>query len=218
MNILGMFAKYWEPGRVKTRLAEGVGQVHAAEVYRLFVATLLGRFATVGQQRQLVYAPNSRQLEMEQAAGEHWQVLPQAEGDLGQRMQTFFDQAFAAGASRVVLIGSDSPLLPLEYMEHAFEALDDHDLVLGPSHDGGYYLVGAATHTPPIFEGVAWSTSAVLSQTLERATSAGLRHKLLPTWYDIDQLTDLQHLNERLTETNAWPELLAAVRRALQAS
>ena len=215
MNLLGMFAKYWEAGHVKTRLAAGIGEAQAAEIYRLFVATLVERFATTADARQLVYAPLERAAEMKSAAGMHWQVVAQSDGDLGQRIHSFFEQSLAGGAERVVLIGSDSPTLPVEFVDDAFEMLRDHDLVLGPSHDGGYYLVGASARTPPIFTGVDWSTSRVLQQTLARAAAARLRHKLLPKWYDVDTRDDLDHLIRSLDQSPTFQPLQAAIQSAL---
>src|SRR4029453_10402983 len=89
-----------------------------------------------------------------------WELVPQTDGDLGKRMQTFFVTALGR-AERVVLIGSDSPDLPREVLPQAFDALASHDVVLGPAADGGYYLLGIARRIPAIFEGIAWSSRDV---------------------------------------------------------
>ena len=90
-----------------------------------------------------------------------------------------------------MLIGSDSPTLPGHLLDMASRALATHDVVLGPATDGGYYPIGLQTPRPGIFEGIDWSTGAVLEQTLTRCRDAGLRVFFLPTWYDIDTATDL---------------------------
>jgi hypothetical protein len=96
----------------------------------------------------------------------------------------------------VVIIGSDSPTLPRQFLVDAFARLRTCDVVLGPSVDGGYCLIGARVAVPELFTGIAWSTPEVLPETLRRL--AGYSHWLLPTWYDVDDAADLEHLREQL--------------------
>ena len=196
-TLLGMFAKYWQPGQVKTRLAASIGQERAAAVQRLFVETLVRRFRAAADHCCLVYSPAERREEFRLAAGPNWKVEPQGEGDLGKRMERFF-AASLPRAERVVLIGSDSPDLPLECLQQAFEALATHDVVLGPATDGGYYLVGAARRVPPIFEGIDWSTPDVWTQTVARLTAASIAWQTLPPWCDVDDQRGLQSLAFRI--------------------
>ncbi len=125
----------------------------ASLLYRRFLVTLLRRFDHVAQRRVLAYTPPERRAEFALVASDAWTLDAQVSGDLGKRMQHYFAEAFRRGADRVVLIGSDSPTLPLEYVTGAFQLLDTFPVVLGPSADGGYYLVGAAGEVPPIFAG-----------------------------------------------------------------
>ncbi len=163
----GMFAKFWQPGAVKTRLGETIGSEAAAALYRESLRTLLVRFASVAASRELVFTPGDRQAEFRLLASQAWQLEEQGTGDLGQRMARFFERAFASGRSRVVLIGSDSPTVPSSWVDRAFDALDHHRVVLGPSEDGGYYLVGArGDRVPPIFFDIDWSTAQVWPQTV----------------------------------------------------
>lgn len=192
-----MFAKYWEPGQVKSRLAASIGPERAASVQRLFVETLARRFGTVADQRQLVYSPADKRDEFRRAIGRQWDLEEQAAGDLGKRLQRFFAAALAR-AERVVLIGSDSPDLPVAFVDEAFAALATHDVVLGPAADGGYYLIGAARRVPPVFEGVSWSTPDVWPQTIAQLQSAGTTWHTLPKWYDVDDQPSLQALAFRL--------------------
>jgi rSAM/selenodomain-associated transferase 1 len=141
----------------------------------------------------LCYTPREVESDFLAVAQSLWEVTPQGEGDLGQRMQAFFERSLRE-ADRVVLIGSDSPDLPSEYLTSALDALETHDVVLGPAADGGYYLVGAARRVPPIFDGIAWSTPAVWQQTMERLQSAGVAWHELPTWYDVDDEQGLRAL------------------------
>lgn len=210
-----MFVKYWEPGRVKTRLAKRIGARPAAVIYRSFVAALVTRFALTGDDRVLCFAPPSQREAFIKAGGSSWRATAQTEGDLGRRMTTFFEQTFARGAERVVLIGSDSPDLPIEYVQQAFRTLEHDDVVLGPTEDGGYYLVGMSGLHVEIFAGIDWSTASVWQQTTERITAANLTSAHLPRWYDVDEAADLARLRARLSAAvgtdTSLAELLAVL-------
>jgi hypothetical protein len=199
VRCFGIFAKYWEPGKVKTRLASGVGADRASQIYRAFVATVSARFAGIADQQTVCYWPADRRQEFAELCGTDWMLIPQASGDLGQRMSLFFEEAFSRGANRVVLIGSDSPTIPREFVERAFTLLEEHDVVLGPTDDGGYYLVGARKRTPAIFEEVSWSTPSVWEQTIARLQAFGLTYAQLPQWYDVDEAADLERLRAELS-------------------
>ncbi len=183
---LGVFAKYWQPGAVKTRLAATIGDAGASRLYKQFVKTLLCRFDTIADRRVLAYAPADTREEFVDLAAGRWELTPQADGNLGQRMSAFFHAALASGSQRVVLIGSDSPTLPVLLVREAFSQLESHDVVLGPSDDGGYYLIGAAGQVPAVFDQITWSTPRVWPQTIERLEHAGVRYFVLPPWYDVD--------------------------------
>ncbi len=115
---------------------------------------------------------------------------------LGERMKNGFLEAFNMGAKRVVLIGSDIPDLSLELTEEAFTSLEENDVVLGPSYDGGYYLIGFTHHTfsPHVFEGIPWSTETVFEKTLRILNQAGQRIHILKHLRDIDTVEDLKHI------------------------
>jgi len=194
----GVFGKYWEPGRVKTRLAAVVGPESASGLYREFLATLLRRFSGAAERCVLAFTPDDRRNAMRQLAGPTWELTPQEGADLGHRMKRYFESAAAAGFDRVLLIGSDSPTLPAKYVEEAYERLATHGVVLGPSADGGYYLVGIAGPLPPIFDDITWSSPDVWRQTCDRLAEAGGRSHVLPTWYDVDEFTDLERLKAEL--------------------
>jgi rSAM/selenodomain-associated transferase 1 len=193
-----MFAKLWQSGQVKTRLARDIGPAAAAATYRAFVQTLVARFAGITSRQLLCYSPPTAAEAFARMPLGDWELAPQASGDLGQRMQHYFQAALDGGYERTLLIGSDSPDLPVKYVAEALEALQTHGVVLGPTEDGGYCLVGcrvgAARAVPPIFGGIAWSTPDVLSQTLARLAAAGLTPHLLPPWYDVDEVADLRRL------------------------
>ena len=209
-TLLGIFAKHWTPGRVKTRLAEAIGDARAAEVHRLFVTAIAQRMGAASDERILAIDPPESEHEFGRALGDSWQVEPQAAGDLGERMAAFFAGGLAR-AGLVVLIGSDSPDLPADYIADAFEALREVDVVLGPAADGGYYLVGAARRVPPIFTGISWSTADVWPQTVRRLTQAGCQWRSLPQWYDVDTFDDLRQLRFRLKDASSADRSLHAL-------
>lgn len=216
---LGMFAKFWQPGRVKTRLAAAIGDAAASEVYKAFVATLLARFESVGSRRVLAYWPRERRDDFACLARPRaWELQPQSDGDLGTRMRSYFEQSFAEGTVRAVLIGSDSPTLPREHIDRAFALLERHSVVLGPSDDGGYYLAGLSGQVPPIFEGIPWSTAEVWNATLARLKAADVDFATLPAWYDVDDVEDLRRLGDGLRRTPETAEELTELRRVVYAA
>lgn len=218
---LGIFAKYWEPGKVKTRLASSIGEVNAARIYEVFVAATIARLSSIESERLLAYSPADEKthLAFANANIDGWSLKPQTSGDLGQRMAAYFDQQFAAGADRVLLLGTDSPNVPLVEVQEAFEHLNTSDVVLGPTEDGGYYLVGAKGQTPPIFENIAWSTPKVLPATVECLKAANLSYATLDPWYDVDEIFDLHRLIEDLRDdcaSDAEPALEILLNHVLE--
>jgi uncharacterized protein len=123
-----------------------------------------------------------------------FELWPQPEVDLGTRMMRFFAEHLTHADDRVVLIGSDSPTLPHEYVEQAFGSLQEAECVVGPAMDGGYYLIGQRGRGRPIFDGIEWSTARVLEQTVARVKDCGARLAVLPPWYDVDTPADWQML------------------------
>ena len=216
---LGMFAKHWQPGTVKTRLATSIGNEAAAALHRHFVQTLLDRFQNIADRHILCFAPADSADSFRQLNLGCWTLEPQASGDLGSRMQLYFSAALPAfplplplgegrgeglatnntPRHRTVLIGSDSPDLPLEYLAEAFDKLRDYPVVLGPTDDGGYYLVGLSQTVPPIFDNIPWSTPEVWPQTIARLTTAKIPYHTLPQWYDVDDIADLRRLHDSLS-------------------
>jgi rSAM/selenodomain-associated transferase 1 len=207
---LAVMAKAARPGEVKTRLAPALGPEGAAELYRCFLVDLVDRLtALAGATPAVAYAPaDAGDLFRQLAPG--FALLPQRGGDLGERLSNLFDDLFAAGHGAALVIGSDLPTLPDAILADAVARVRDPavDLVLGPSEDGGYYLIGMRERRPCLFEGVAWSTDRVLAETRERADGARLRTALLPRWFDVDEPADL----DRLRASLAGPEGSAAPR------
>ena len=194
-RVLGMFAKRPEAGAVKSRLAAVIGPEWAARLYGAFLRDLVARLATMRANRVIAYAPADAHAYFTDLAAGQFRLVVQAPGSLGDRMAGFFSGSFQSGAERVVLIGSDSPDLPLGNVSRAFEELADHDVVLGPSDDGGYYLIGMRRMIPEVFQDIRWSTSNVRTETIERLRGLGIAHALLEAWYDVDVVDDLERLS-----------------------
>jgi rSAM/selenodomain-associated transferase 1 len=218
MHELGIFAKYWAPGEVKTRLARALGGLAAAEIYRNSLVTTLERMRGAADLGVICYSPRQHASDFAALAGDWWALRPQASGDLGQRMAAYFNAAFAAGRHSVVLIGSDSPTLPLERIRLAFESLHTHDAVLGKATDGGYYLIGLARPCPEIFTDIAWSTPQVWEQTTNALSRLGKSWQALEAWSDFDDLDSLRALRQELSNLRPLPavyqSLVAAMERA----
>jgi len=125
-----------------------------------------------------------------------FQCFPQSGADLGERMNTIFDDLWQRGHRNLVLIGSDLPAVPLNILNDAFHALESErrHVVLGPSGDGGYYLVGMNRPTPEIFNEMSWSHDRVFSQTIEKLANLRINFTVLPDWFDLDTVEDIELL------------------------
>jgi uncharacterized protein len=184
-NRLVIFVKAPRPGEVKTRLEKTIGAAGALSAYETLVKTLVKRLAKLPE-AELRYTPDDASAEVQDWIQPGWTAAPQGPGDLGQRLQRAFDQAFASGARHVVIIGSDCPGITPRDIEDAWKALPDHDMVAGPSLDGGYWLIGLRQPQPSLFEGIPWSTERVLGETLKKARDQGLHLHLLRMLTDVD--------------------------------
>lgn len=194
-----VFTRYPQPGKAKTRLIPALGAEGAATLQRQMTEYTLKQVRrwenANGGVSEIWFAgsaePDHDRQQMQTWLGNDRTYQVQASGDLGTRMSQAFAAAFAAGMKRVVTIGTDCPQLDADRISEAFAALHNHDLVLGTATDGGYYLIGLRQPIPELFEGIEWSTSAVLQQTIEIANSLGLKTACLAPLSDIDRPEDL---------------------------
>lgn len=188
-----VFARVPALGRVKSRLAAGVGQPAALAVYRELLAITRTAIAASGVPATVWLADTAgpKPTASEAADWPEMTICCQENGDLGQRMAAAFTAAFAAGAGRVAIIGTDCPGLQAAHLSQAFALLASHDVVLGPATDGGYYLLGLRQPQPELFQHKVWSTDSVLADTLADAQRLGLRVALLPELRDVDTVVDL---------------------------
>lgn len=188
-----VMAKVPRAGEVKTRLARTLGPETACALYRAFIGDLDLRLSRLGLPVLWFHWPEDprfRQLLSGAAI-----VVAQRGGDLGERMEAAFADAFDRGLGPVIMLGADVPHIPLSYVADAARRLaTSDDVVLGPAVDGGYYLVGLRRATPALFRGIAWGTDTVYEATTRRIEDEGVRTGTLPLWFDLDEIWDLKRL------------------------
>ena len=196
-GALIVLAKAPRAGDVKTRLCPPLTPAEAAELYGRMLSDVLAASAEIAHELGLVpivaVQPAQACGEIARGAPVRFRVVPQRGADLGRRMQWAVREACAAGAPRVLLRGSDSPLIDGELVSAALAGLDAADLVLRPDRDGGYGLVGLKRPVPGLFEH-PMSTPTVLADTLANAARLGLGARLLEPGFDVDTLADLRRL------------------------
>jgi rSAM/selenodomain-associated transferase 2/rSAM/selenodomain-associated transferase 1 len=192
-TCLVVMVKYPEPGKVKTRLGREIGMDNAARFYRDFVFRLLTTCSEISCPVVISCHPDRRVSDYQQWLGHEYAYIVQRGNDLGMIMQDSFEQAFDQGFSKVILLGSDVPHLPGDYIEKAVNKLEENDLVIGPALDGGYYLLGMnkTSFNGKIFKEIPWSTSTVFILTLKVVAENNLTKFILPCLRDIDTLDDL---------------------------
>jgi uncharacterized protein len=199
-NAIIIFAKSPASASVKTRLrgllsAETAGRLAEAFLYDTVEAALRLKEARLF----LACSPGRRDPCFQALARRHRITLIDQKGkDLGQRMAAAFRELSRRGFRRILIIGSDLPTLPAPHLRQAFRLLRRQEVVVGPSLDGGYYLIGISQQVPPIFDGIPWSSEEVFSITLEKILKAKVSCGLLPFWYDVDRPEDLRFLRLHL--------------------
>jgi glycosyltransferase A (GT-A) superfamily protein (DUF2064 family) len=235
-----IFGKYPRAGEVKTRLVPPLTFRQAALLYEAFLLDALDRYRTLAPAVEpVLYLANEidiplmeemlrgdlqmgqeepppdplLQKEGGEEEGGGIAIRPQRGHSLGDRLERAFDEAFREGCPAACATGSDHPTLPVEYVRSAFDAMSDCDLAIGPADDGGYYLLGMKQLHRPLFGDLPFSTSRLFEETMYVAAGEGLRVKVLPAWYDVDDESSLRRLWQ---ERGLLPEN-ARTRRALEA-
>ena len=194
-KALLIFAKQPLPGKVKTRLSPPFTFQAAADIYGCMLTDTLLKVAKVaGVERLLFFEPSCGAAGFFQENFPEIRAFPQQGDCLGEHLEKAFETAFSLGFELVSAIGTDSPDLPLSYLEESFRILDAGgvDAVFGPAADGGYYLVALSSSYPGLFRNIPWSTNQVLEKSLTAATALGLQVTCLPVWHDLDTVEDLQ--------------------------
>ena len=202
-DTLLVVAKQPAPGQTKTRLCPPLTPIQAATLYDCFLHDTLDTMRKVPDVQCVIgFLPEDAQDYFNQLAPDMGLVC-QRGLSLGERLDNLLTEALKNGSRRAVVMDSDSPTLPAAYLSQAFERLTNADVVLGPTRDGGYYLIGLKQPQPHLLRQVQMSTPNVLSDTLKLAEATGLTVSLLPSWYDVDTIADLHQLDREITGMNA---------------
>ena len=214
---VALFAKAPEPGRVKTRLVPPLTMEDAARVARASLEDTARHIVPevpVPWTLFLDGEPDPSTLDLARETG--MGVLPQEGPDLGSRLKAAFRSLRERGARRVLAIGSDSPTLDPERIREAIDSLAMCELALGPTEDGGYYLIGTSGDYESIFDGIPWGSAAAAAITLDRARASLLTVRLLTPWYDLDDTQDLRRVYESVSSKWALRGVLEGLKEKLE--
>jgi len=198
-NALVILTRAPWPGQAKTRLVPPLSYTEAADLAEALLLDQLEHLATFDAARLFIaFTPENAAVFFESFIGRGFTCFAQQGQSLGERMSHAFQHLFASGFENIILIGSDLPTLPVRFFHQGYASLEKSaDVVLGPSADGGYYLVGMKRMIAAMFDDIGWSGADVLSQTTNKLDDLSLKHELLSEWYDIDTVKDLEHLQSQ---------------------
>ncbi len=217
-TCLTVFAKHPILNQVKTRLVPPLSPEQALTLYTAFLTDGYAALTELSDVDIVIaYTPPEAHPDLQALLGDDATYIPQIGDDLGERLISATQWSAQHGYTNILIIGSDTPTLPISYIAEGIRLLDTRDIVIGPSVDGGYYLIGFAvenltTIVPLVFSKIAWSTADVLQQTLTRIQSTDATLGLLPLWYDIDTAQDLAFLQAHISATRLAGDTVQAVR------
>jgi rSAM/selenodomain-associated transferase 1 len=207
MNAIIIMAKEPRPGLVKTRMIPDYDPTMVSKLYLGFLMDRIDQVRGISHgDHYIAYTPESTEDFFRELAPSEFLLIPQEGKDLGERLSNISDKLFQEDYGKIVIMDSDSPNLPSDYITSSFKYLQNSDVVLGPCEDGGYYLVGLSHHVPGIFLDIPWSTPEVLVVTQERAKAEGKTIHLLEKWYDVDTKADLIRLKHDLDRYSENPK------------
>lgn len=203
-DLVILFTRYPRPGKCKTRLIPVLGDEGATRIHQQLVSHILKEVDECirrGNTELCIYYDGGSRLEMEEWLDKNYSFMQQQGEDLGERMAQALISALNQ-EKNVILLGSDCPAVSASLLQEALDSLHHHDMVVGPAHDGGYYLIGLAGNVSrdscrSLFSRIPWSTPQVLSKTLKRAQEQNLHYHTLPILHDIDTAEDLKHFHHR---------------------
>jgi rSAM/selenodomain-associated transferase 1 len=196
MNLmLLIFVKYPEPGKVKTRLAKNIGSENAALLYREMAETIIYALSKSTDYGKIIFfdPPERRSDVTRWLKINDLSFIAQEGNSLGERMSNAFSHAFSLGAPKAVIVGTDCPQITTHTISKAFEKLETSEVVIGPSYDGGYYLLGLSRFIPQIFHDIDWSTNLVFDQTVKKLRHNGIKSECLEMLRDVDTVEDLRN-------------------------
>ena len=197
-NIL-LFVKHPENGGVKTRLAKDIGDTAAVSLYKCFVEDILSSLQSINARIWVCYYPESAKDDMAVWLGSNYIYVLQKGENLGKRLQHCFKSSFDKGFEKTIVLASDIPEISENIINNAFKCLEYKDAVIGPSYDGGYYLLGfnKKSYAAQIFEDISWSTNLVYEETLGKIEAYKLQYSVLDKINDMDTIDDIRKFSIR---------------------
>jgi rSAM/selenodomain-associated transferase 1 len=210
-KLLVVVAKEPVPGKVKTRFIPQLSPADAAGLYRCSLHDRITEISALnGVDRAIAYTPEDARDTFTELSLDGFELFAQRGKGLGERLNNIFQDNLARGYQAVSIVDSDSPDLPKSIINESFGLLlsKQAEVVLGPCHDGGYYLVGLRKPYPELFRNIPWSTKNVLSTTLEKAGKMGLNVRLLSRWNDLDTFEDILEYYNKYKDrplSKNWP-------------
>ncbi|MCW3976011.1 MAG: TIGR04282 family arsenosugar biosynthesis glycosyltransferase [Candidatus Bathyarchaeota archaeon] len=201
ISAIVIMAKAPKPNEVKTRLIPHLKPDMAALLYHNFLLDKIEQVKSIEKAEFFIaYMPDNSENYFKKIAPD-FDLILQIGNDLGDRLVYVSNKLFNKGFKKVVILDSDTPNLPTEYIRKAIIRLETSDIIIGPCEDGGYYLIGLKLPTPDIFKNIPWSTSEVVNVTVKRAEAICLKSSFLKYWYDIDTIDDLKRLKKDLEDS-----------------
>ena len=206
-------AKHPTIGRVKTRLAESLGHREATNLYQCFLEDMIKKLRSLTNPFFIYFTPNNKKEDFEQLFGNDLTYVPQIGDDLGEKLNHGFETSMKMGYNSAIALASDIPDLPDFIINEAIQKLKVHDSVIGPSIDGGYYLIGLRKNafTETLFKGITWSTDKVYGETIKQFENMQISYHSLPPWNDVDTIEDLKSLfnsrNPSFNQSQTWKYL-----------
>ena len=211
-----IMAKVPRAGNVKTRLESFLSQKQCVSLSEAFLEDAVNKVQAQQSRLIIAFSPPPERDYFAKYEVVDFTLIEQTGSDLGEKMFNAFQFAFSNDSDAIVMIGTDSPTFPVEFIERAFVYLDKTDVVLGEAEDGGFYLIGLRTLNKKIFENVVWSSANTFEQTRKNIEKIGLSLSLLPTWFDVDVPADLAKLqNSLIKHSDQSPHTFQWVRKNL---
>jgi rSAM/selenodomain-associated transferase 1 len=204
-----------EPGKVKSRLAAGVGETCAFKLYECFVEDLLSNLEGISADVRIGFHPPSDEKCIRDWLGEGIELTPQVGAHLGEKQAGLLERAFSMGYGSSIVMISDAPDIPRNLVESGIKALGSSDSVIGPCHDGGYYLIGfrSGKYNRNLFSDIPWGSSETTTRMVEAIKSSGLDIMQLDPWWDIDVLADLEKMYSRALKNGYSGRTVSYIRR-----
>ena len=204
MRSIVMFTKAPEPGKVKTRLTPQISDIAAAAFHEAFVLDTLDGLSSIKSVDKYIACHPDKDHIFFKGIEETFPVaaFTQVGDTLGERMENALFYLRGMGYKEILIIGSDSPTLDFKIVDDAFDRLKKKELVIGPSLDGGYYLIGISAEIPDLFGDIEWGSDSVFEETIKKVKGSGLNCSVLPFWYDIDTINELRFMQIHLDAMN----------------